>query len=149
MVVAYRSALIDWIERPRIVMARTSTLLCPLLYSDNDGDCVEELDCRIERSNFCPQPVSYEENSQSTVEVMKNASNYWRCWPSWLGITRAMRAETMDVVLIDNDSRAVKNAQSLDALVIHGDITSRRSLQEAGIGDASVFVATDSMIEIS
>ena len=60
-------------------------------------------------------------------------------------LARAMRAETMDVVLIDNDSRAVKNAQSLDALVIHGDITSRESLQEAGIGDASVFVAvTDS-----
>ena len=56
-------------------------------------------------------------------------------------LARAMRAETMDVVLIDNDSRAVKNAQSLDALVIHGDITSRRSLQEAGIGEASVFVA--------
>lgn len=60
-------------------------------------------------------------------------------------LARAMRAETMDVVLIDNDSRAVKNAQSLDALVIHGDITSRHSLQEAGISDASVFVAvTDS-----
>ncbi|MGB2340021.1 MAG: NAD-binding protein, partial [Candidatus Poseidoniaceae archaeon] len=60
-------------------------------------------------------------------------------------LARAMRAETMDVVLIDSDSRAVKNAQSLDALVIHGDITSRSSLQEAGIGDASVFVAvTDS-----
>ena len=60
-------------------------------------------------------------------------------------LARAMRAETMDVVLIDNDSRAVKNAQSLDALVIHGDITSRDALQEAGIGDATVFVAvTDS-----
>ena len=60
-------------------------------------------------------------------------------------LARAMRAETMDVVLIDNDSRAVKNAQSLDALVIHGDITSREALQEAGIGDATVFVAvTDS-----
>ena len=60
-------------------------------------------------------------------------------------LARAMRAETMDVVLIDNDSRAVKNAQSLDALVIHGDITSREALQEAVIGDATVFVAvTDS-----
>ena len=60
-------------------------------------------------------------------------------------LARAMRAETMDVVLIDNDSRAVKNAQSLDALVIHGDITSRDTLREAGIGDATVFVAvTDS-----
>ena len=60
-------------------------------------------------------------------------------------LARAMRAETMDVVLIDSDSRAVKNAQSLDALVIHGDITSREALQEAGIGDATVFVAvTDS-----
>ena len=60
-------------------------------------------------------------------------------------LARAMRAETMDVVLIDSDSRAVKNAQSLDALVIHGDITSRESLLEAGIGDATVFVAvTDS-----
>ena len=76
-------------------------------------------------------PVSYGGgNSQSTVEVMKIASNYWRCRASGSELARAMRAETMDVVLIDNDSRAVKNAQSLDALVIHGDITSRHSLQE-------------------
>ena len=36
-------------------------------------------------------------------------------------LARALRAEEMDVVLVDNDSRAVKNAQNLDVLVIHGD----------------------------
>ena len=36
-------------------------------------------------------------------------------------LARALRAEEMDVVLVDSDSRAVKNAQNLDVLVIHGD----------------------------
>jgi nucleoside-diphosphate-sugar epimerase len=47
----------------------------------------------------------------------------------------------MDVVLVDSDSRAVKNAQNLDVLVIHGDLTTRDKLHEAGIGEAAVFVA--------
>ena len=33
-------------------------------------------------------------------------------------LARALRAEEMDVVLVDSDSRAVKNAQNLDVLVI-------------------------------
>ena len=57
-------------------------------------------------------------------------------------MARALRAEDMDVVLVDSDSRAVKNAQNLDVLVIHGDLTTREKLHEAGIGEAEVFVAT-------
>ena len=56
-------------------------------------------------------------------------------------LARALRAEEMDVVLVDSDSRAVKNAQNLDVLVIHGDLTTREKLYEAGIGEAEVFVA--------
>lgn len=56
-------------------------------------------------------------------------------------MARALRAEDMDVVLVDSDSRAVKNAQNLDVLVIHGDLTTRHKLHEAGIGEAEVFVA--------
>lgn len=56
-------------------------------------------------------------------------------------MARALRAEDMDVVLVDSDSRAVKNAQNLDVLVIHGDLTTREKLHEAGIGEAEVFVA--------
>ena len=57
-------------------------------------------------------------------------------------MARALRAEDMDVILVDSDSRAVKNAQNLDVLVIHGDLTTREKLHEAGIGEAEVFVAT-------
>ena len=56
-------------------------------------------------------------------------------------LARALRAEEKDVVLVDNDSRAVKNAQNLDILVIHGDLTTRDKLEEAGIGEAEVFIA--------
>ena len=56
-------------------------------------------------------------------------------------MAKALRAEDMDVVLVDSDSRAVKNAQNLDVLVIHGDLTTREKLFEAGIGEAAVFVA--------
>ena len=56
-------------------------------------------------------------------------------------LARALRAEEMDVVLVDSDSRAVKNAQNLDVLVIHGDLTTREKLNEAGIGEAEIFVA--------
>ena len=56
-------------------------------------------------------------------------------------LARALRAEEMDVVLVDSDSRAVKNAQNLDVLVIHGDLTTREKLDEAGIGEAEIFVA--------
>ena len=56
-------------------------------------------------------------------------------------LAKGLRAEEMDVVLVDSDSRAVKNAQNLDVLVIHGDLTTRETLNEAGIGEAEVFVA--------
>ena len=40
-------------------------------------------------------------------------------------LAKALRAEDIDVVLVDSDSRAVKNAQNLDVVVIHGDLTKR------------------------
>ncbi|MDB2322886.1 NAD-binding protein, partial [Candidatus Poseidoniales archaeon] len=52
-------------------------------------------------------------------------------------LAKALRAEDIDVVLVDSDSRAVKNAQNLDVLVIHGDLTKREKLHEAGIGQSS------------
>ena len=56
-------------------------------------------------------------------------------------LAKALRAEDLDVVLVDSDSRAVKNAQNLDALVIHGDFVSREILVEAGIAESEVFIA--------
>jgi len=56
-------------------------------------------------------------------------------------LARALSREKYDVVIIDQDSRAVSNAQTLDGLVLHGNITSRETLLEAGIESASVFVA--------
>ena len=35
------------------------------------------------------------------------------------GLARALRSEEKDVVLVDNDARAVKNAQGMDILVLH------------------------------
>ena len=49
--------------------------------------------------------------------------------------------EKYDLVVVDNDSRAVANAQSLDCLVVNGNITNRETLMEAGIQNASVFIA--------
>ena len=57
------SALIDWIEQPDPNRDGTyiNAYYRPLLYSDNDGDCVEKQDCRIERDRIfaLEGPVSY------------------------------------------------------------------------------------------
>ena len=50
-------------------------------------------------------------------------------------------ARTKDVVLVDNNARAVKNSQGMDILVLHGDITQRDKFIEAGIETAQVYVA--------
>ena len=61
-------------------------------------------------------------------------------------IARELRNEKkFDVVLIDSDATSVKNAQSLDALVIHGDTRDRKVLEKAGVLKADAFIAaTDS-----
>ena len=56
-------------------------------------------------------------------------------------LAKVLTSEKYDVVIIDQESRAVSNAQTLDCLVIHGNITSRQTLLEAGITSAEVFVA--------
>ena len=57
------SALIDWIEQPDPNRDGTyiNAYYRPLLYSDNDGDCVQKQDCRIERDRIfaLEGPVSY------------------------------------------------------------------------------------------
>ncbi len=61
------------------------------------------------------------------------------------GLAKALRREDKDVVLVDNDARAVKNAQGMDILVLHGDVTQRQKFIEAGIESSQVYVAaTDS-----
>ena len=61
------------------------------------------------------------------------------------GLAKALRSEDKDVVLVDNDARAVKNAQGMDILVLHGDVTQRQKFIEAGIETTQVYVAaTDS-----
>jgi trk system potassium uptake protein TrkA len=57
------------------------------------------------------------------------------------GLAQALRSEAKDVVLVDNNARAVKNSQGMDILVLHGDITQREKFIEAGIETAQVYVA--------
>ena len=58
-----------------------------------------------------------------------------------IALAKSLANDKYDLVVIDNDSRAVATAQGLDCLVIHGSITSRQKLLEAGIANAEVFVA--------
>jgi len=58
-----------------------------------------------------------------------------------IALAKSLANDKYDIVVIDNDSRAVATAQGLDCLVIHGSITSREKLLEAGIANAEVFVA--------
>ena len=58
-----------------------------------------------------------------------------------IALAKALANEKYDLVVVDNDSRAVANAQSLDCLVVNGNITNRETLMEAGIQNASVFIA--------
>ena len=57
------------------------------------------------------------------------------------GLASALRSEDKEVVLVDNDARAVKNSQGMDILVIHGDVTDRSKFIEAGIEYSQVYVA--------
>jgi trk system potassium uptake protein TrkA len=58
-----------------------------------------------------------------------------------IALAKSLAKDRYDIVVIDNDSRAVATAQGLDCLVIHGSITSRKKLLEAGVANAEVFVA--------
>ena len=59
-----------------------------------------------------------------------------------LGLAEALiKEQKNDVVLLDLSSRAVKNAQAFDMLVLHGDVLDRQALVEAGIERADVFIA--------
>ena len=57
------------------------------------------------------------------------------------GLASALRSEDKDVVIVDNNARAVKNCQGMDILVIHGDVTQRQKFIEAGIETTQVYVA--------
>ena len=60
---------------------------------------------------------------------------------SGLELAKSLLSEDKPVALIDNDPRAIKRAQGVDCLVVHGDATQRKVLMEAGINEASVFIA--------
>ena len=47
------------------------------------------------------------------------------------GVARALYDEGQDVVLIDSDPAAIKEAQSIDAFVLMGDVSRRDALKEA------------------
>ncbi|RZD47387.1 MAG: hypothetical protein CXT68_04235 [Methanobacteriota archaeon] len=64
-----------------------------------------------------------------------------------LELARALVGEDKQVAVIDNDARAIKMAQGVDALVVHGDTCQRAILKEAGINEAGVFVAATSSDE--
>ena len=57
------------------------------------------------------------------------------------GVAKALYNEGQDVVLIDSEPDAIKEAQSIDAFVLLGDVTRREVLKEAGIRDAQIFIA--------
>ena len=56
-------------------------------------------------------------------------------------LAKNLRSENRDVVLLENSAAAVKSAQSIDALVLHGDVMDRAKLKMAGIHSANVFIA--------
>jgi trk system potassium uptake protein TrkA len=59
-----------------------------------------------------------------------------------LNLASSLVAGGHDVTLIENDSKLCENAASgLDALVICGNGTDIKTLEEANVGDADVFVA--------
>ena len=65
------------------------------------------------------------------------------------GVAKALRSEGRDVVLIDTDPLAIKEAQALDVLVVQGHATIREDLMEAEIERAEVFIAATQRDEIN
>jgi len=65
------------------------------------------------------------------------------------GVAKALRTEGRDVVLIDSDPAAIKEAQALDVLVVQGDATIRADLMEAEIERAQVYIAATQRDEIN
>nr|MCS5537891.1 TrkA family potassium uptake protein [Candidatus Poseidoniaceae archaeon] len=62
-----------------------------------------------------------------------------------LELAKSLLSEDKPVALIDNDASAIKMAQGVDCLIVHGDASQREVLSEAGINEARVFIAvTDS-----
>ncbi len=61
------------------------------------------------------------------------------------GVAQALIYERKNVILIDSDPDALKAAQSLECLLIAGDVMSRETLNHAGIQNAELLImATDS-----
>jgi len=56
------------------------------------------------------------------------------------GVATALRGERRGVALIDPDTKAISDSQSLDCLLVNGNALSRESLVRAGISDAEIIV---------
>ncbi len=65
------------------------------------------------------------------------------------GVAKALRSEGRDVVLIDSDPIAIKEAQALDVLVVQGDASVRDDLIEAEVEKAEVYIAATERDEIN
>ena len=55
------------------------------------------------------------------------------------GLAEVLLKEGKIVVLIDNNPEVVREAQSINALVVQGDIKHRKTLEKAGISDSNIF----------
>lgn len=65
------------------------------------------------------------------------------------GVAKNLRSEGRDVVLIDSDPMAIKEAQALDVLVVQGDASVRSDLIEAEIDKAEVYIAATQRDELN
>ncbi len=57
------------------------------------------------------------------------------------GLARALRAERGDVYLIDTDPDAIRESEGIDCLTLGGSALSRRTIQDARVENADVFIA--------
>lgn len=64
-------------------------------------------------------------------------------------IAEALRRDDHDVVLIDVDPEACKEAEHLDCMILQGHAASAEDLQTAGIQDADAFYAVTSQDEVN
>ncbi len=67
-----------------------------------------------------------------------------------LALAKSLSEKNHDLVLIDMDKKVCEEAASeIDALVINGDCENTKTLENAGITDADIFIATTGYQEIN
>ena len=65
-------------------------------------------------------------------------------------LAKSLSEKGHDIVLIDIDKNVCKKASAdIDALVINGDCTKTKTLEEAGIEDADIYIAVTGKEEVN